>query len=99
MDKNKKKKVYDDDDGRSIADMSGLDPHHPFTPRIKWNRGQADGNSEQKNGEDRPWEEHPLSKEERRAFIWGALGAALLIGAVFVAGLALVIWLMLTFWA
>ena len=31
MDKNKKKKVYDDDDGRSIDDMSGLDPHHPFT--------------------------------------------------------------------
>lgn len=39
-----------------------------------------------------------LTRQERRWVIWGALRAALLIGAVYIVGGALLIWLMLTIW-
>lgn len=39
-----------------------------------------------------------LTKKERRAAIFGALGAALLIGLVFIVGLSIVLGLMLLFW-
>ena len=38
-----------------------------------------------------------LTKQERRWAIWGALGAALLIGGVYLVGGALLIWLILMF--
>ena len=39
-----------------------------------------------------------LTRQERRWVIWGALRAALLIGAVYIVGGALLIWLMLAVW-
>ncbi len=83
-----KKKQYDDDDGRTIADMSGVGPRNIFLPRRpEW----------EESGEV-PREEL-LQGKDRRAFIFGALGAALAIAAVFLAGLALVIFLMIFFWS
>ena len=40
----------------------------------------------------------PISKEERRIYIFAALKAALLIGLAFIAGLGIVIWLLDAFW-
>ena len=91
-----KKKQYDDDDGRTIADKSGVGPRNIFLPRRpEWEENKdIEG---QESGEV-PREEL-LQGKDRRAFIFGALGAALAIAAVFLAGLALVIFLMIFFWS
>ncbi|MGM9607098.1 MAG: hypothetical protein ACI3XJ_06285 [Oscillospiraceae bacterium] len=94
-----KKKVYDDDDGRTIADMSVLDTPGGalFFPRKK--RPQtADSEAETP---DRPGDTpgERISKEDRRVYIFAALRAALLIAAVFICGLGLAIWLLLKLWS
>ena len=69
-----------EDDGRVIADMSGLDRPHPLfggLPRIS--------NSKKSSA--------PFSKQDRRAYTLAALASALCIGAVYLAGLGIVIWL------
>ena len=81
-----KKKVYDDDDGRVIADMSDVDPMPLLMPRFKKGE-QPDSPTAQQ-----------FSKEDRRAVLLGSMGAALLIGAIFVAAAAIVICLMLFAW-
>ncbi|MBQ8856518.1 MAG: hypothetical protein IJ024_00085 [Lachnospiraceae bacterium] len=49
--------------------------------------------------EEEPLEpELKLSKQEQRWIILGALKGALLIGAVYIVGAALLIWLLLTIW-
>ena len=91
------KKVYDDDDGRTIADMSGLDFPGAFSfrgVRPKKPEPEREGNRSETN--DRPWEaqKDQFSKSERRMAILGALKAAMLIGAAYIVGLGLLIWLM-----
>ena len=77
-----KKKNYDDDDGRTIVDMSDVDPMPMLLPRF---RRKEKAQSE-------------MSKEDRRAVLLGSIGAVLLIGAVFVAAAAIVIWVMTLVW-
>ena len=93
----RKKKVYEDDDGRTIADMSGVGRPSLFLPR----RTEGDPQSPfPQPSEERPeWEQSPVSGEERRMYILGALKAALLIAFAFIGGLGIVILLMLLFWA
>jgi hypothetical protein len=81
-----KKKVYDDDDGRTIVDMSEVDPMPMLLPRFKRGEQEQSPTSQQ------------FSKEDRRAILFGSVGAALLIGAIFVAAAAIVICLMLFAW-
>ena len=85
------KRTYDDDDGRVIADMSGLDRPSMFVPRArkKDERPPED--------DDRPWESM-LTPEERRITILAALKAALLIALAFILGLGAVILLMVLLW-
>lgn len=104
------KKNYDDDDGRTIADMSGIDRPGLFFPRkvggLRANERESFAAGSAENPQDgtgrqkmRPWEENAsLNKEERRMYIWGALKAALLIGLAFVAGLGLLVALLLFLW-
>lgn len=104
------KKSYDDDDGRTIADMSGIDRPGAFFPRKVGNLRLHDRefssfdspeNPEGENGRQtaRPWEEDSaLGREERRMYIFGALKAALLIGLAFVVGLGLLVALLLLLW-
>ncbi|MBQ5950796.1 MAG: hypothetical protein IJL66_01410 [Lachnospiraceae bacterium] len=64
------KKQYDDDDGRTIADMNidGM----PWYVQGDENRAPA--------GEG---EHYQMSKEESRAYTWAALKAALLVAVIF----------------
>ena len=73
------KKVYDDDDGRAIADMSGLDFPGAFSFRGVRPKKPERG-AEQSDLTDRPWEaqKDQFSRSERRMAILGALKAALL---------------------
>lgn len=88
-----RKRVYDDDDGRVIADMSGVERPRLLIPRLR--RGQS-GPPEQ-TGEKQDWESS-FTPDERRMAVLGALKAALLIGLVFIVGLGAAILLMVLFW-
>ena len=89
----KKERIYEDDDGRTIADMSGIEPQPLLVPRIHRRRDRADFREPDAPAEnDRPWDTSgELSREERNAAIGGALKAGLLIGGVFLAAGALAI--------
>lgn len=81
-----------EDDGRTIADMSGLsgkdsDRSGPGRTAPKRPGAMPEG------WQDTPWEDTPFSWKERFHYMGAALGAALLIALVFLGGLALVIWL------
>ena len=95
----RKKRVYEDDDGRTIADMSGVSrPHlmdnHPV-PAAREPAGEEDGSPRA----DRPWESNnELTPAERAAVVLGALKAALLIGLAFIVGLGAVVLLMVLLW-
>lgn len=104
----KKKRVYDDDDGRTIADMSGVTGQNMFIPRrpVRDESSKSGSSSasqqeaqEESREKERPWEsQESFTKEERRWFVLGALKAALLIGLVFILGLGLAILLMIWIW-
>lgn len=87
-----KKQVYEDDDGRTIADMSGVSrpnllfPHLP--PRES---GPKVLPQPEPPAEERPWEEHEFTPEERRWYILGAIKAGLLIALAFGVGLGLIV--------
>ncbi len=85
------KKTYDDDDGRTIADMSGVERDRLITVRRIKKQGAPDEQSEMQSESEIPAEEY--TKEQRHAAVGGALAAAMLIGGIFIAAGALVIWL------
>lgn len=76
----KDKHMDPEDDGRVIADMSDLDRPHPLFGGLP-----RPANPQKSSG--------PFSKQDRRAYTLAALASALCIGAVYLAGLALIIWL------
>ena len=82
---------YDDDDGRTIADMSGLERQPILAPRLPKRKKNAEP-------EQAPQPELQLTDEERRSYIGGALGAAALIGGIFIAAGAIVILLLTLVW-
>lgn len=88
----KNRKNYDDDDGRTIADMSGVGAPAPMFGGI----GKKKMEQEQPEEEQTP--PIDLTHKERRMYIFGALGAALLIAGAFIVGLGLAILLMLLVW-
>ena len=76
-----------EDDGRTVADMSGLDRPTLF--------GHKEGVSRKKrqvasDGDYVP----PLSRGDRWAFLLGTMKASLLIALAFLGGLGLCIWLL-----
>ena len=87
-----------EDDGRSVADMSEIDKPSLFTFRSPPKTSASD---EEKNKEGKAWEPPeyvPMSKEDRRPYLFAAVGASLLIVAVFLVAAALLIWLMTLIW-
>ncbi len=76
--KKRKKKVYDDDDGRVIAPMNvdGMPWNHE-SPVSQSENGEF---PQKKTGED----ELPLTPGEKRAMMGGVFAAALLVAGIFV---------------
>ena len=87
------RRKYDDDDGRVIADMSGLESQPRFLPGT----GGREKASRQTVNNDRPWESS-MTPEERRWTILAALKASMLIALAFILGLGAVILLMVLIW-
>lgn len=79
-----------EDDGRTIADMSGIGGEASDRHTFKKPAEMPGLEESRKFGE---WRDAPFSWKERFYYMGAALGAALLIALVFLAGLALVIWL------
>ena len=79
------RKVYDDDDGRTIADMSEVDPMPVLLPKPR-------------RKEQQPVSESELSRQDRRAILLGSIGAVVLIAAIFLVAAFIVICLMLAAW-
>ena len=99
-------RLPEEDDGRQIADMSGIERPHLFMPHFGNNRAFDDArrNAPPEPGQqpvpERSWEQgmNELSPAERRMYILGAMKASMLIGLVYVGGLGAVILLLLWLW-
>ena len=93
-------RTYADDDGRTVADMSGVEPQPLLIPRIRKRRDRAElREPDVPAPDDRPWEPgDTLTREERGAAVRGALKAGLLIALAFLAGGALLILAMQLLW-
>ncbi len=87
------KRQFDEDDGRVIADMSGVERTPILVPGAGAVRRAREGRPDFAEPPERDFSSGPeyLDKEGRRAMIGGALSAMLLIGGLFAAGFALVI--------
>ena len=90
----KDRRQYDDDDGRTIVDMSGVERPSMFGhfPASKENRAFK---APEEKKPHRPWEESGWNRSERGAAVRGALSAALLIGLAYIVGLGLLIAILL----
>ena len=103
-DRDDRRGIDDDDDGRTIADMSGVDGHGSFLTNMIGLRGErkrrrgdeapSDATSGTRSSDDRI----DLTREERRWYIFGALGASFLIFLAFAVGLTLIVLLWMLFW-
>lgn len=76
-----------EDDGRTVADMSGLDRPTLFGHKERASRKKQ---QESSDGDYVP----PLSRGDRWAFLLGTMKASLLIALAFLGGLGLCIWLL-----
>ena len=101
----KKKREYDDDDGRTIADMSGVERPNLFTFRSTQSLRQGTPPSSEEGDASEPdyskyynRSTDEMSRKEAFMAIMGSLGAALLIAGIFIAVFAVAIVLMLIFW-
>lgn len=84
-----------EDDGRTVADMSGIEHDSMWLPRRK-PRSPAQQPPQAAN---RPWEEKPqLTAKERLWAVLGALKATLLICGVYLLGLIALLVLLFALW-
>ena len=87
------KRRYEDDDGRTVVDMSGVERPNRFTPRIPSQEAKSrDWERERRAKPER--ETLDLRPGERRWAILGMLKAALLIATPFAIGLGGILLLM-----
>lgn len=83
-----------EDDGRTIADMSGIGPAPMLRPH---RRKAAAQNPELSN--DRPWEQEPeWTAKEKLWAVLGVLKATLLIAGVYLAGLGVLLAALFLLW-
>lgn len=86
-----KKRIYDDDDGRPIADMSGISRRNIIGINIPANSDIPKQNIAESNNKKPEWVSTAVNNKERRSYIMGALGAGLLIALAFIVGIGLAI--------
>ena len=96
----KKDDFYEEDDGRTIADMSGIERQPTFLPHFHRKRSDFSA-PDALRANDRPWESAAgeLTREERNAAIRGALKAGLLIAGVYILAAAALIVAMQLLWS
>ena len=82
-----------EDDGRTVADMSMQEGNGLFRGRSHSSRNKNESVSNRENGA-APWEDAPFTWGERLRYMGVALGAALSIAFVLLAGMAFIIWLL-----
>ena len=89
-----------EDDGRTVADMSGIEGHASFLGSVIGLRGDRRRRREitDELGGKTEGSGVEMTRDEKRWFIGGALGAALLIALAFGLGLVLIILLMVLIW-
>ena len=94
----KKNKNYDDDDGRTIADMSDIGGPSLFIPR-RPDRRKENG-PEKESGVSPAFGEagQEMPRGERRMWIFAALKAGLLIALAYILGAAALIGFLLLIW-
>lgn len=88
----RKKRVYEDDDGRTIADMSDISAPGLFVPRSPSSPKQSPEPQAQKSP--RPWEDTGYSRKERLMIVLGVTKGALLIGLAYILGIGLLVGLL-----
>ncbi len=88
----KKPRLPEDDDGRTIADMSGISGPSLYTFR----RPKKTDESGESKGP--PGPQNELTRKEKLMFMLGALKASLLIVSAYLVGMGLVILLLLFLW-
>ena len=86
----RKRRIYDDDDGRTIADMSDVAPDNLLIPR-GIDRAEKNASSPREEKPRPDYMDNGISRSERRGYIFGALGASLLIWLIYILGFALVV--------
>ena len=85
------RRQFEDDDGRTIVDMSGLDRPTIFGMRRPEESRRKEFEAPEERKPKRPWEESGWNRSERNAAIGGALASALLIAAAYIVGLGAII--------
>ncbi len=91
----KRDRLPEDDDGRTVAYMSGVgDQPSMFIPRGRGRRRSLSDDPSENSGDNAP----RLTREEKRTVIGAALRAGLLIALVFIAAGALLILLLQLIW-
>lgn len=93
----RKKRVYDDDDGRTVADMSGVERPNLLGFHLPPSWKESSPPPPDSGRDERPWEKTELTPAERRSVIWGAIGAGALIALTFILCAAAVILLITRF--
>ena len=90
-----KRRQYDDDDGRVISDMSDIGRQPMILPRFDHlhKTERRDMGAPEESASSRPEYEVQYTDEERRALVGGTVAAALLVGGIFIAAIALLIFL------
>lgn len=88
------RKVYDDDDGRTVFDMSSVEKPNLFGFNPRYMDEEPTRSDDDAAANDRPWEDNEMPKEMRRAYVWGALKASLLIASAFVGAIGIAIYLL-----
>lgn len=94
------RRTYDDDDGRTIADMSGLERPRMLLPRLPRQKAVTPPPSEDREESERFWEQRKdeMAPEDRRVYVLAALRAGLLIGGAFLLGGVLLVLVLLALW-
>ncbi len=69
------------DDGRTVVDMSGVERQNVFLPRMPEKKKEDPAGTWQGREESN---EEKMSRQDRRAYFFGAMGAALLVAGVFI---------------
>ena len=69
------------DDGRTVVDMSGVEHQPLFIPRLPKKKEEQTENGWQAREES---SSEKMSREDRKAYVFGAMGAALLVAGIFI---------------